>query len=128
MSRFVRPEETRLEISHGDWLLVKKRLNKGEWTQAFERQMVPALEGWRVNPMLTGLVQVAAYLIDWSLAEYPIRGKSVDDVTAALNALDPDDFAEILAAIRTHEAAVQRERDLEKKTHTPNSDVTVISP
>lgn len=127
-SRFVRPEETRIEISNGDWILVRKRLNHGEESQAFERRLTPTPDGWRINPMLAGVSQLTAYLLDWSLPEYPIRGKSVEDIASAVNALDPDDFAELRAAIQAHEEAVQAERAKEKKTRTSATDAAATSP
>jgi len=127
-SRFVSPETTRLEISNGDWLLVKRRLTHGELSEAFERRLTPTADGWRINPLMTGLTKVIAYLLDWSLPEYPIRGKSVEDVTAALNALDPDDFLEIHLAIQAHEEAVQAEREREKKTPTRSSAAAATLP
>ena len=36
MSRFVRPETERLELTDGDWMLVKRRLTAGEQRRAFE--------------------------------------------------------------------------------------------
>lgn len=100
----------------GDWIEVKKRLNTGEWRAALARRYVAGTDGsMKVNLIESGIAQSAAYLLDWSFPEFPIRGKSIDEITAALNALDPDDFAEIKAAVEQHEDAVQAEREEAKK-------------
>jgi hypothetical protein len=101
----------------GDWIEVKKRLNTGEQRAAFARLYVSTADGrMRVNPLEAGMVQASAHLVDWSLSEFPIRGKSVEEIESALNALDPDDFAEIRQAVEAHADATQAERDAEKKT------------
>jgi len=108
-SRFVRPETRRLELTDGDWITVKARLTAGEKRAMFARiyrviekadgtpQQIPDLE--RV-----GFARLSAYLVDWSLPEFPIRGVSVEALESALKNLEDDDFAELLAALDAHEA------------------------
>ena len=135
MSRFVRPETTRLEISQGDWLLVKQRLSAGEQRQVFARMMKPfrpavldspkdqALGGrgpsdhpvLEIDPIQASLSTALAYLLDWSLVDdegkpVVIRGQPLDVVTAALDALDLESFTEITQAIQAHEARMAAER------------------
>jgi hypothetical protein len=134
MSRFVRPETRVLKISNGDTLTVKKRLNHGEQQAAFARMYVATLEGsLKVNPLETGMAMVVAYLVDWTLTDeagtiVAIRGKSVDEVEAAVNALDPDDFTEIKTAIEAHEQDMLTERLAAKKTSDGEQGLSATSP
>lgn len=120
-SRVVRPETKKLNLSDGDWLLVKKRLNHGEQQAAFARRYVSDVLGNRVNLKLVGMETVTAYLLDWSLTDLddqviPIRGRPLEDVEAALNSFDPTTFAEIRDAIEAHEKAVALALAEQKKT------------
>lgn len=134
MSRFVRPETKTIQISNGDWLLVKKRLSAGEQRATFSRLYTPSLDGdMRVNPIQVGLAQIVAYLLDWSLTDdegkqVVIRDKSADDVTAILDNLDPESFAEIREAIEQHEEAMRDEREEQKKTRAGGNGSSTISP
>lgn len=121
-SRFVRPESRKLDLSDGDWLLVKKRLTTGEQRDAFMRAYVERADGtFVVHPGKIGVQMVVAYLLDWSFADdsgqqVVIRAQDADIVEAALRGLDPDDFAETRAAIEAHEAKMIAEREAQKKT------------
>lgn len=141
MSRFVRPETVKLTLpaENGgppDWLLVKKRLTYGEQRAAFARRYRPGPDGTpELDPVNAGIVAVTAYLLDWSLTDadglpVPIRGVSVDELTSICNALDPDAFTEICAAIDAHaDAEAQARAAAKKKTGgTPTSDTTSGSP
>jgi hypothetical protein len=114
-SRFVRPELTVLTLADGATLTVKKRLTHGEQTESFARMYLAGLDGeLRVNPLRAGMAMVTAYLVDWTVTDdngvVSIRDKSSDEIEAVLNALDPDDFAEIKRAIEAHERAMTAER------------------
>jgi hypothetical protein len=132
-TRVVRPDTTKLTISEGDWLLVKKRLNHGEQQEAFARRYISDALGNRVNLRLAGMEKVTAYLLDWSLTDLEekplvIRDKSIEELESALNAIDPDSFAEIRAAIEAHEVAVATARAEEKKVPGGSSAADPISP
>jgi hypothetical protein len=148
-NRFVRPDTVRLDISAGDWLEVKRRLTAGEQRQAFARiiktaggsAVASSVDGAppevhadiQVHPAQVGLSQVLAYLVDWSLTDADgkpvvIRGKSLQVVSSALDALDMESYQEIEQAIRTHEAAMLQERTQEKKVTSGASASSVISP
>jgi hypothetical protein len=110
MSRFVRPESDRLEISGGDWLLVKKRLTAGEQRHAFARIVKRSTLGEKLelDPEAMGLDKIVAYLLDWSLRDdtgaiVPVRDQPLAAVEGALLALDPASFREIFDAISAHE-------------------------
>ena len=131
MSRFVRPETAKLDLTNGDWLLVKKRLNAGEQRRAFARIVKKMAVGQdvEIDPEATGLAKMAAYLLDWSLCDdqgagVPIRDQPASLVEAALLALDPDSFREIHDAIQAHEdreAAALAEEKKRTAGATPSS-------
>lgn len=135
-SRVVRPETERLTISDGDWLLVKKRLNHGESTEAFARRYLTAADGTTaINLLSVGTARMLAYLLDWSLIDLEgkqivIRDQPVHVVASALNALDEDSVNEIDLAIAAHERAMDAERAAQKKilTGAPASSETSPSP
>lgn len=127
-NRFVRPETTTLTLANGDTLIVRTRLSHGEQRAAFARLYLSGADGaMRLNPSEVGLTLVTSYLIDWSLtdesgAPVPIRGVSMEELIATLDALDPDSFTEISDAIRAHEAAQAKLREEEKKTNAGGKD------
>lgn len=132
-SRVVLPETQKLDISNGDWLLVKKRLNHGERQAMFARKYESTPFGSRVNLTTVGLEKPVTYLLDWSLVgpdgqQIVIKGLSAVEVEHALNALDEDTFQEIVAAIDRHEAAMQKERAAEKNAQGGASASPAISP
>jgi hypothetical protein len=131
--RFVRPETTKLDLSDGDWLLVKRRLTHGEHRAAYARMYVWKDGELRADPLHTGIAMVVAYLLDWSLTDEAgkpvvIRDQSADVVDATLRALDHDSFVEIKTAVDAHEEAMLAEREAEKKTRKPALTVAAISP
>lgn len=123
MARSIRaPETKKLDLSQGDWLIVKKRLTAGEQRRIFDRMVKQMNIGEKVqiDPMQVGHSQVLEYLIDWGTftdsAGKPlvIRGKSADEVGRILNDLPQDDYAEIVAAIDQHVKAMEAEREAAK--------------
>jgi hypothetical protein len=123
MSRFVRPDSERLEISGNDWLLVKKRLTAGEQRHAFARIVKRSTLGEKLelDPEAMGLEKIVAYLLDWSLRDdtgaiVPIRDQPVAAIEAALLSLDAASFEEIHTAISAHEEREALAIADEKKT------------
>jgi hypothetical protein len=127
-SRFVRPETTRIEISDGDWLLVRSQLTAGEHRAVFNRMTANTMsvnergvEGsMGLDPMKAGYSTILGYLLDWSLTDdtgekVEIAGQPVEVIGAAVDALDLDTYQEIHEAIQAHEALVNERRLLEKK-------------
>jgi hypothetical protein len=133
MSRFVTPESRKLDLTNGDWLIVRKRLNTGERRDAYRRAYVENSQGqFVVHTALVPTVLVCAYLLDWSLTDdtghqLMIRGQSWDVIASHVDALDPDDFSEIKAAIDAHQDAMTREREAQKKTRTGATPSSAIS-
>jgi hypothetical protein len=84
----------------------------------------------QLDQTMATLSATLAYLLDWSFVDpegrpVVIRGKSVEDVTAALEALDLESFQEITNAIADHQQAVDRELEAAKANPF---DETVSSP
>lgn len=136
-SRVVIPETKRIEISDGDWIVVRKRLTHGETQEAFKRRYLSGVDGrLRVDPVQIGHAQILAYLVDWSLTNpdgttIAIKGQGADIIEGALNVFDDETVAEILAAIRQHESDMDAARAEEKKTiptGANGSSPTSISP
>ena len=130
-SRFVQPDSDRLELSGGDWILVKRRLNTGEYRTHMRRSARELPSGVRqLDAFLEGRSLPLAYLLDWSLVDpagkpVVIRDQSEAAVSEILDGLDPDDFTELLRAIEAHVARQDAVRAEEKKTAgTPTSSET----
>lgn len=114
-SRVVAPGTKRLDLSQGDWLLVKQQLNAGETMDLFERaapgfDITAGVDLKRLAPTKVGMAIVLAYLLDWSLVDddggpIPIRDATPDEKEAALRLLDLESLVEIMDAISTHDAA-----------------------
>jgi hypothetical protein len=118
-----KPETTTIPISHGDTITVKKHLSSGE-SRAMVRQMYtlhPVTgESVTADPVTIGLARVRAYLLDWTVCgpdgqPLVIWQRPADEVQAALDAIDPECYTEVLRAIETHAIAMHAERS-EKKT------------
>lgn len=131
------PETRRLEISDGDWIVVRKRLTHGETQAAYKRRFFSGVDGRpQFDPVAVGHAQILAYLVDWSLTtldgdKIEIRGQDADFVEAALNSFDDETVAEILDVIKKHEAETIAAREEEKKTilsGASESSPTSISP
>lgn len=123
-SFYRRQEELRLEISDGNWLLVRKHLTAGEERDAQARVIKAGSFKQGERPELDlehlGIAQAVSYLIDWSITDVDdkpivIRGKSYDFVAAALRNATPEGLREILEAIQAHDSAMTDERERQKK-------------
>ena len=135
-SFYRRAEEVRLEISEGNWLLVRKHLTAGEERKAGERIIKVGTFKPGAPPDLdmeqVGLAEAYAYLIDWSITDVddrpvPIRGKPYEFVASALKDMDPEGCKEILVAIDKHDRAMRELRDQEKKRPVGVSGPSLIS-
>jgi hypothetical protein len=119
VGRFVKPEVVTLPLSQGDSLTVRKRLNYGEQSAAFDRMYLAGADGKaRVNPLRVGIETVLAYLLDWTLTDdgkpVVVKGKPREEVEAVLRNLEPETFGEIRAAVDAHIEAQAAEREQEK--------------
>jgi hypothetical protein len=134
MSRFVRPDTDKLDLTDGDWLLVKRRLTAGEQRRAFARhvKVMRHNQAAEIDPEAIGLGLMVEYLLDWSLADDTgrvvlIRDQPSTVVEAALLALDPASFREIYDAITAHVERQALELAAEKKSRDTGSRLSVIS-
>ena len=123
-SRYRKQEEMRLELSGGDWLLVRKHLTAGEERDAQARVIRAGTFKPGEKPELDlehlGIAQAVSYLIDWSITDADdrpihIRDQAYAFVFAALRNQTPESLREILEAIQAHDAAMTAERELQKK-------------
>jgi hypothetical protein len=123
-SRYRRQEEHRLDISDGDWLLVRKHLTAGEERDAQARVIKSGSFKQGEKPELDlehlGISQAVSYLIDWSITDADdkpirIRDQSYAFVAAALRNQTPESLREILDAIQAHDGAMTAEREIQKK-------------
>lgn len=137
MARSMRaPETKKLDLAHGDWLIVKKRLTAGEQRRIFDRMVKQMHAGEKpdLDPMQVGHSQVLEYLVDWgtftdaSGKPLVIRGKGPDEIGRILNDLDTDDYADIVAAIDEHVTAMDAERAAEKNARDGESAASATSP
>jgi hypothetical protein len=132
-SRVVVPEDTRLSLSNGDWISIKKRLNAGENKRMVKRGSTMTDFGLRVDTIDAGTAKVVAYLLDWSLTGLdqkviPILEKPDSTKEAALDLIDPDSYTEILRAIEAHEVAMRLAREAEKNVQDGAKTSSAISP
>jgi hypothetical protein len=133
-SRVIAPATVKLELSGGDWILIKKRLNHGEQTDMFARIYVAGIDGqMRANPLNVGLVQATAYLLDWNLLgldEKPllIRDQPIAVVESILRSFGPEQFAEIRDAIQKHIALMDEEHAAAKNLQDGATESPAISP
>lgn len=123
-SRYRKQEELRLELTGGDWLLVRKHLTAGEERDAQARVIKAGTMRSGEKPELDlehlGIAQAVSYLIDWSITDADdqpirIRDQGYPFVAAALRNQTPESLREILDAIQAHDAAMTEARSLEKK-------------
>jgi len=123
-SRYRRQEEHRIDISDGDWLLVRKHLTAGEERDAQARVIKSGSFKQGEKPELDlehlGIAQAVSYLIDWSITDADdkpirIRDQSYAFVAAALRNQTPESLREILDAIQAHDGAMTAEREIQKK-------------
>jgi len=123
-SRYRKQEEVRLELTGGDWLLVRKHLTAGEERDAHAKVIKAGTMRSGEKPELDlehlGIAQAVSYLIDWSITDADdkpirIRDASYPFVAAALRNQTPESLREILDAIQAHDSAMTEARAEEKK-------------
>jgi len=126
--RFVTPDSHRIQISDGEWIEIKKRLNVAEQRKIFGR-LVKAMDVGKpieLNPEQIGRTKVLEYLLAWSLTD--ATGKSVRVSDGAIDTLDTETFGEILQAIESYEEAQDLEREKEKNAQggeSPSSETSL---
>jgi len=128
--RVRRPAMDRLELSEGDYLVVKQDLTAGEYRALMQASAkvvtvtsatgapTPTLE---LDPIAASVALVQAYLLDWSFADADGRKIVIADqppavVKAALDHIDSDAYMEVQRAIQDHQARRAAALAEEKKT------------
>jgi len=129
------PEDCILQLSDGDWILVKKTLTAGESNKVFSR-MVKRMKSGEAQAdgtsrpeveydieQMGGLSQAVAYLLDWSAKDtngkpIVIRDKSPREIEESLLALPQDAYKEITEAISEHVKRTDAEREARKNGQT----------
>jgi hypothetical protein len=119
-SRIRHPETLRIDLTGGDWIIVKKFLTAGEARRIFARMIRRGDHGDQVDTLQVGLAKMCVYLVDWSITDADgqpviIRGMDEDVIASILDSLDMDAFAEIHQAVEKHETAMDAIREEEKK-------------
>lgn len=130
-SRVRRPDTDTIPISGGDVLTVKRYLTAGEFRQLLRAAMRPMKIdaatmangrdlAFEIDPTEVGLATILAYLLDWTFTDFDGRPVVIRDqppavVRAALDAIDAESYAEVQAAIQTHDTAVRAFLAAEKK-------------
>jgi len=140
-----RPEDTIIQLTDGEWILVKKWLNAGESHEVFSR-MVKSVKAGELdaagNPttdmnfdiaQMSGISKAVVYLLDWSAKDpdgkqIVIRDKSPREVESALKSLPLDAFKEISAAIDAHEQKMDAELAAKKNGLATESASSATSP
>lgn len=129
-SRMRRPETLTIQITRGDWLLVKKHLTAGEQRAIYSRMM---RSDNQLDTLQVGRSKMVGYLLDWSVTDADnkpvvIRDQGHEVVESALDALDMESWKEILGAIEAHEDAMEQERTAEKNALDGAKASSAISP
>lgn len=129
--RVRRPATERLELTEGDYLLVKQDLTAGEYRELMRAAAKPVTvvavtsgmptPTMELDPIAAGLSTVMAYLLDWSFTDADGRPLVIADqppaiVRAALDNIDSDAYMEVQRAILAHQTARAAAIAEEKKT------------
>lgn len=115
--RTIVPDSRRLELSDGDWMVVKRRLTAGERKSVTQSLMLrTAADGTRSHDYLSFTFDsVLVYVLEWSLSDS--KGKTLPITRATLENLDEADFDELEKAVDAHEAEMKQEIAEAKKAH-----------
>jgi len=126
MSRFLKPDVARINLTNGDFIIVKRQLTAGEQRRVFAQSAKTVIAGRPVEIDLekTGITRMAAYLVDWNLCDQDGKPVAIKDMPSeyvqdVLNSLDGDSFGEIMDAIDTHEASVAEEKKTRRNATEP---------
>lgn len=134
--RVVVPEQVRLDISDGDFILVRKRLTAGEDIDMKTMAAGPTGLDGKISLDIARIpfAQLLSYLIGWSLVRMdgePIPYSPDMETDARLstlrNAIDPETLTEITTALTAHIERVTAEREKEKNALAGRSELKVTS-
>jgi hypothetical protein len=116
------PETTRLDLTDGAWVVIKKRLTAGESHKIYDRVNPIVHDDGRLDYSRVRLREetLIEYLLDWSLTTpegkpVVIADQSPDLIRDVLGRLDPESYQELQDAVEAHIARVRQELDAQKK-------------
>lgn len=125
--RVRRPATVRLELSQGDYLIVKQDLTAGEYRELLRASTKPlelsaggSAPKLELDPMAAGQAMVLAYLLDWSFTDPDGRPLVIADqppaqVRSILDSIDSDAYMEVQRAIQQHQNDRTTQVEAEKK-------------
>jgi len=127
--RVRKPATDRLELTEGDYLVVKRDLSAGEYRDMIRASTRPVTvthlgtPGLELDPIAAGFAMVVAYLLDWSFTDAEGRKMVIADqpvavLKTALDHIDSDAYMEVQKAIQEHQAARTKALAEEKKTRS----------
>lgn len=126
-NRFVQPDTVRIDLSDGDYIIIKKELNAGEQRRVFSDFVKEARSGeaFQLDPEKVGLTKILGYLIAWSFVD--ADGKPVEVSEGAVKSLDMASFREVKDAIDAHDDQVEKDREARKNGTAGTLPSAVIS-
>lgn len=114
-SRFASGAAVRLELSDGDWVLVRRELTYGQQRRLAAAGLsgVPSAlvgegQGLTMDLAAYEIEKLATWVIDWSLRDDD--GDRVDVSREAIEALHPDTAEEITRALDSHIEALEAKK------------------
>ncbi len=114
---FVKPETVRIDLTHGEWIDIKRDLSKTEKIRfEFAGLGDRTNTGVKVDWVAMACGRISAYVVDWSLKGS--SGKDVPVSKSAIDDLDEETFDEIDNAIKAHIEAREAEKKAQRTSQT----------
>ena len=108
--------EARIESARadGEYVEVKRELTAGEQRRVFTRVMKDMRLGEPpiLDPQLVGKTKLTEYVVGWSFTD--ANGARVPVSESAIDNLDTETYAEIVAAVDWHEEQSTKDREVRK--------------
>ena len=130
-SNFVQNDVDRLELSDGDFVVVKRELNLEEERRIMARmaKTVKAGEKLELNLEQVGIAEVLEYIVEWGGPGFQdSNGRLVPFSAATLRNIRTDKFREITDALEAHKTLQAAFREAEKNGLDGVSRSSAISP
>jgi len=120
-SWFVEAETDRLDLTDGNYLIVKRELNLEEERRVLNRQLKTMTLGTmpELDPEQVGLTQLFEYVVEWGGPAFADKqGRTLPFSESAVSNLHPSKFKIISDALAAHIAVQDKRRDAEKNDTT----------
>jgi hypothetical protein len=130
-SNFIGNDVDRLELSDGDFIIVKRELNLEEERRIMARMAKTVKAGQTLELDLEqfGIVEVLEYVVEWGGPGFQdSNGRLVPFSSATLRNIRPAKFNEITEALDTHKTLQSAFRDAEKNAQDGAINSSAISP